>query len=105
MDSTADMISRTHKVTVDIGNGPVTVYVIINRDNRITLLTPDQYTERYCRDGKSLTNIFNKSGFVFEQSKPEMVKAIAIALIRATELATDTQQFILGGGLHDKSGE
>lgn len=105
MDSTADMISRTHKVTVDIGNGPVTVYVIINRDNRITLLIPDQYTERYCRDGKSLTNIFNKSGFVFEQSKPEMVKAIAIALIRATELATDTQQIILGGVQHGKSGE
>lgn len=105
MDSTTDMISRTHKVSVDIGNGPVTVYVIINRDNRITLLTPDQYTERYCRDGKSLTNIFNKSGFVFEQSKPEMVKAIAIALIRATELATDAQQIILGGLQHDKSGE
>lgn len=105
MDSTADMISRTHKVTVDIGNSPVTVYVIINRDNCITLLTPGQYTERYCRDGKSLTNIFNKSGFVFEQSKPEMVKAIAIALIRATELATNTQQIILSGVQHDKSGE
>ena len=104
MDSTTDMISRTHKISVDIGNGPVTVYVIINRDNRITLLTPRQYTERYCRDGKSL-NIFGKSGFVFDESKPEMVKAIAIALIRATELVTDTQQFILGGVQHDKSGK
>ena len=46
-----------------------------------------------------------KAIFVFEQSKPETVKAIAIALIRATELTEDTQQFILGGGLHDKSGE
>ena len=105
MDSTVDMMNRMHKITVDIGNGPVTICVIINHDNRITLLTPDQYTGRYCRDGMSLTNIFNKSGFVFEQSKPETVKAIAIALIRATELATDTQQSILGGGLHDKSGE
>ena len=105
MDSTADMTSRTHKITVDIGNYSVIVYAIINRDNRITLLTPDQYAERYCIDGWLLTNIFNKSGFVFEQSKPEIVKAIAIALIRATELATDTQQSILGGGLHDKSGK
>lgn len=105
MDSTVDMINRMHKITVDIGNGPVTIYVIINHDNRITLLTPDQYTGRYCRDGMSLTNIFNKSGFVFEQSKPEMVKAIAIALIRATELATDTQQTILRGVQHDRSGE
>lgn len=70
MDNTVDMINRTRKITVDIGNGPVTVYVIINHDNRITLLTPNQYAERYCRDGMSLTNIFNKSGFVFEQSKP-----------------------------------
>ncbi len=105
MGNAVDMINRTYKITVDIGNGPVTVYVIINHDNRITLLTPNQYAERYCRDGMSLTNIFNKSGFVFEQSKPEMVKAIAIALIRATELATDTQQFILGGVQHDKSGK
>lgn len=82
----------------------ITGMIVVSRENRITLLTPRQYTERYCRDGKSL-NIFGKSGFVFDESKPEMVKAIAIALIRATELATDTQQFILGGGLHDKSGE